>query len=220
MVFTTFRVYERFFSFCAYFCASCCSLKSSHLYISLHLRESHSQKLGVVSYCTCLRLFSPRLFESEVYKCPRDPGTWCAEKLKKKNENRENHIKEICVALFWGILWHQGETDASILDKDHHAKYRSMLLEILQKFRERLEKPNLPIICGEIAKFVSSCTKRPFPHVSEINNIIREVCQVARFCISVCKLFRIKNGGKLSISLPKSNFGGNFRSKWCIFKWA
>lgn len=76
-----------------------------------------------------------------------------------------------------GLLWHQGETDASILDKNHHQKYRSMLLQILQKFRDRLGKPNLPIICGEIANFVSSCTKRPFPYVSEINSIIREVCQ-------------------------------------------
>lgn len=50
-----------------------------------------------------------------------------------------------------GILWHQGESDAS--DKETAALYKNRLKLLIQQLRTTFENPNLPFIAGELPSF-------------------------------------------------------------------
>jgi len=69
-----------------------------------------------------------------------------------------------------GLLWHQGESDA--IDA-YYPTYQNNLKTFFQKVRIDLKNPNLPIIAGELGRYlVSSST---YPRWDSINNIINRL---------------------------------------------
>ena len=68
-----------------------------------------------------------------------------------------------------GILWHQGEADAT---SEKRPLYKQRLTLLFKEFRSAAGNPNLPIILGELG---------PFPYSYEewmkLNGILREYCK-------------------------------------------
>ena len=52
-----------------------------------------------------------------------------------------------------GVLWHQGEADAE--SSRNAASYGARLAQMFQDLRRDLDRPDLPIVVGEIGRFVS-----------------------------------------------------------------
>jgi hypothetical protein len=52
-----------------------------------------------------------------------------------------------------GILWHQGESDATA---ELAAKYEAKLHDLIARFRTELQAPNAPFIAGQLGKFPDS----------------------------------------------------------------
>ncbi|WP_321285775.1 sialate O-acetylesterase [uncultured Sunxiuqinia sp.] len=69
-----------------------------------------------------------------------------------------------------GVLWHQGESNAS---KAGLQNYQNSLLQLLSKFRESVGNDTLPIIMGEIGRFAQPEEKAAY--FEDINQIIRTV---------------------------------------------
>lgn len=49
-----------------------------------------------------------------------------------------------------GILWHQGESDASV---ERSAVYEQKLHELVERLRKELDDPNVPFIAGQLGQF-------------------------------------------------------------------
>ncbi|MFT4177084.1 MAG: sialate O-acetylesterase [Luteolibacter sp.] len=77
-----------------------------------------------------------------------------------------------------GVLWHQGETDAS---KQAFAEsYEARLTRMFSDLRQDLGQPDLPIVVGQLGEFVSQHPKSPFtePVRAALANIPKTVPHV------------------------------------------
>jgi len=59
-----------------------------------------------------------------------------------------------------GILWHQGEYDAS--DRNRMNVYATCLSTLIQSIRTELRSPDLPFIAGELGNFINAASGFPY----------------------------------------------------------
>jgi len=52
-----------------------------------------------------------------------------------------------------GILWHQGESDSN---RNLSEEYEAKLHDLIKRFREKLQTPNVPFIVGQMGKFADA----------------------------------------------------------------
>lgn len=69
-----------------------------------------------------------------------------------------------------GVLWHQGETDAG--KADAAASYESRLVKMIASLREDLGRPELPVVVGEIGRFLKPDKQ---PHADAVRAAIKRV---------------------------------------------
>lgn len=69
-----------------------------------------------------------------------------------------------------GILWHQGESDAT---PEKIASYKTKLQELFDHFREYIGNDSLPIILGELGTYSVSETRKMY--WDSVNTIIRSI---------------------------------------------
>jgi hypothetical protein len=79
-----------------------------------------------------------------------------------------------CDAKLAGILWHQGEADSKSLE--FSKSYGERFELIINAFRERLGYADLPVIAGELGKFLIHNTD--YPYYKTVNNALKEVSTV------------------------------------------
>lgn len=73
-----------------------------------------------------------------------------------------------------GILWHQGESEASGVTSSD--AYRKSLVEVVNGFRKALEQPEVPFIVGEIGQYTMEEGHVPkFPSARQINEAIDDL---------------------------------------------
>ncbi|MBU4446688.1 sialate O-acetylesterase [bacterium] len=70
-----------------------------------------------------------------------------------------------------GILWHQGEYDAS--DRNRVNVYATRLSTLIQSIRAELRSPDLPFIAGELGKFINAASG--FPYGDDISRILKSL---------------------------------------------
>jgi len=70
-----------------------------------------------------------------------------------------------------GILWHQGEYDAS--DKNRVNAYATCLSTLIQSIRTELRTPDLAFIAGELGDFID--TDSGFPYGCDISGILKSL---------------------------------------------
>ena len=72
-----------------------------------------------------------------------------------------------------GIIWHQGEADCS---EERQAKYFERCMTVMEKLREELGLPELPIILGGLGEFL---VHRPEPELHRYESLNAELVRVA-----------------------------------------
>jgi len=72
-----------------------------------------------------------------------------------------------------GVLWHQGETDAT--KKESADTYEARLTKMLGDLRTELNAPNLPIVVGQIGEFLD---KKKEPYADTVRAAIKHIPQV------------------------------------------
>lgn len=72
-----------------------------------------------------------------------------------------------------GILWHQGEGDASELERA--TTYGARLAGMVEALRRDLHAPEAPFVAGELGTFLSR-REPPLPHWECVNEQIRALC--------------------------------------------
>lgn len=77
------------------------------------------------------------------------------------------------------LLWHQGESNAT---PQHYGSYPTQLAVLFDRLKIDLNRPDLPILMGEIGKWLPQVR---FPHVAAINEHIRAFCQQRADCYLV-----------------------------------
>jgi hypothetical protein len=65
------------------------------------------------------------------------------------------------------IIWNQGSTDNKDAQADNFVSYKANLKEMVEHFRQDLNEPNLPFICGELSE-------RP-DFIDFNNNVVRKI---------------------------------------------
>lgn len=70
-------------------------------------------------------------------------AVWLFERAVKNNPDIETG----------GILWHQGETDAS--NTETAMTYGERFMKTINGFRERLHAPSAPVVAGELGRFLA-----------------------------------------------------------------
>ena len=82
-------------------------------------------------------------------------GGHCIEKLNKGTKVYSNAVSKAAFAsqqgVIKGILWHQGESDASTRNPDRPANYEKRLHQLIADCRAELGAPTLPFIVGDLA---------------------------------------------------------------------
>ena len=74
-----------------------------------------------------------------------------------------------------GILWHQGEGDAS--SKKNADSYGERLAKMIVDIRADLNAPNLPFVVGQIGEFNYQREGNPLPFAREINETLVKISQ-------------------------------------------
>ncbi len=86
----------------------------------------------------------------------------------------DNFIKKVNIGnnigTIKGIIWHQGESDAN---SNGIENYHENLIKLFSKFREIVNKPNLPILVGELGSF--SINNDNWQSINEIINSYSEI---------------------------------------------
>ncbi len=73
-----------------------------------------------------------------------------------------------------GILWHQGESDASDLEKSK--SYAARLAAMLQDWRKDLDAPDVPFVAGKLGEFLAETSKDGKPsHWKLVNEQLSEL---------------------------------------------
>jgi hypothetical protein len=85
-----------------------------------------------------------------------DIGTW-KERATFKGTNTnpyDDSLERVRRALkdgtLKGILWHQGESDATPI---RSKKYEQQLVDLFDRFRKEFENPEIPIVVGQLGQF-------------------------------------------------------------------
>ena len=98
---------------------------------------------------------------------------WLGDSLHRNVRLLSNFSKRADYAsqygTFKGLLWHQGESDAS---PERIAVYGQKLLHLISLFRQITGRENLPVLIGELGSFAISDKQQRW---DSINRIIRDV---------------------------------------------
>ena len=76
-----------------------------------------------------------------------------------------------------GILWHQGENNAELLDEE---AYRIAFLQLMTAFRKDLGAERLPVVIGEISEKISP--KWNIKNVAEMNLLLNRLSKELQYC--------------------------------------
>ena len=75
-----------------------------------------------------------------------------------------------------GILWHQGESDSNTPEKSE--VYFERLCEFFQALRRQLDMPELPVVMGELGRYMLSEPMRDaFPYAGKVNEAIHRAAK-------------------------------------------
>jgi hypothetical protein len=81
-----------------------------------------------------------------------------------------------------GLLWHQGEANAS---SDHYQNYKQQLALFFTKLRKDLGNPELPVYVGELSSFLD---RKTYPYADSVNTDLHALS------VSMKNMFVIKTG--------------------------
>jgi hypothetical protein len=70
-----------------------------------------------------------------------------------------------------GLLWHQGESNATAA---HYPGFAEQLVDLFDRLRSDLAQPDLPIFVGEIGAWLPP---EPFPHAGDVNRQLANLCR-------------------------------------------
>lgn len=79
-----------------------------------------------------------------------------------------------------GILWHQGEND-SHFEEDANT-YQQRFIEMITQLRKDLGNEKIPVIVGELGKFVSTYQNGKLKYMNTINEALRTMPSVIENC--------------------------------------
>ena len=96
-----------------------------------------------------------------------------------------------------GILWHQGEGD---LSDEKCALYKERFVRMADGLREALGCPDLPIIVGELGRFLVDFRPPLSEYFQRFNEVLREIGREYHNCVAVSSEGLLPNPDNLHIN--------------------
>lgn len=111
-----------------------------------------------------------------------------------------------------GILWHQGESDCQSIE--NLDAYESRLIKVITSLREALNKPNLPVIMGEISYNITDNWKMEKRNI-EFNKRLPQIAEkLPNIAIASSKGLEVKADGIHFTSKSCREFGNRYFNEY------
>lgn len=115
-----------------------------------------------------------------------------------------------------GILWHQGEADSTTAARA--STYRDRFRTFIQALRKELNAPEVPVIVGELGRFVYDRPDFPNPYALQINEALATMLLHVPFCRFVSSEGLGHKGDVLHFDSPAlREFGRRYALAWLSF---
>lgn len=102
-----------------------------------------------------------------------------------------------------GILWHQGEWDS--IEKEDAETYCERFCRMMNDLRQDLEHEDLPIVFGELGRFLADANKRdgnPYAYFEMVNESLRRASHQLKNCALVSSVGLTSNPDLLHFDTP------------------
>jgi len=113
-----------------------------------------------------------------------------------------------------GILWHQGEADAS--DEERAITYRLRFAKMITALRKDLGAEGVPVIVGQLGEFV---LEKSYPHLSRINSELATIPLHVPLTAFVSSQGLKDKGDQLHFDSPSlKEFGRRYALAWLALR--
>ena len=96
----------------------------------------------------------------------------------------DNAVNNVLLAMrtseLVGILWHQGENDS--LNENDALTYKTRFLSMITELKNRIGKPNIPVIVGELGEFCYKWQNGALKYYETVNAQLREIANGLKNC--------------------------------------
>ena len=123
-------------------------------------------------------------FDEEIGLIPcADGGTSLAQWMPGETlfENAVNNtLLAMRTSELTGILWHQGENDS--INESDALTYKKRFKAMMTELKNRLGKPDIPVIVGELGEFASKYQDGKLKYLDTVNSALREIANEYPVC--------------------------------------